>query len=70
MTYREATRKLRELGCHELARRAVARTKNGFNPKTQRVTTLPDWGHKDLKQGTIRAAVKQLGIDWPDFEAS
>jgi hypothetical protein len=28
---------------------------------------LPDWGSKDLKQGTLRAAVRDLGIDWKEF---
>jgi mRNA interferase HicA len=34
----------------------------------QNVTSLPDWGSRDLKLGTIRAAVRQLGIDWDAFE--
>jgi mRNA interferase HicA len=29
---------------------------------------LPDWGGDDLKIGTLRAAVRQLGIAWDDFE--
>jgi hypothetical protein len=37
-------------------------------PATQKVAVLLDWGHKDLKTGTLRAAVKQLGMDWADFE--
>jgi mRNA interferase HicA len=37
-------------------------------PRTGRVTVLPDWGAKDLKLGTLRAAVRQLGIDWQTFE--
>jgi predicted RNA binding protein YcfA (HicA-like mRNA interferase family) len=31
---------------------------------------IPDWGKKDLKTGTIRGIVKQLGIDQNDFEKS
>ena len=31
---------------------------------------IPDWGGKDLKLGTVRAAVRQLGIVWPAFEAA
>jgi len=27
-----------------------------------------DWGAKDLKSGTLRAVVQQLGIEWSDFE--
>jgi len=29
---------------------------------------VPDWGSKDLKTGTVRAAVKQLGLDWEEFK--
>jgi hypothetical protein len=31
-------------------------------------TVVPDWGGKDLKHGTVRAIVRQLGIDWKIFE--
>jgi predicted RNA binding protein YcfA (HicA-like mRNA interferase family) len=68
MTYREAARKLTKLGCQELPRRGGGSHRKWFNPATQKVAVLPDWGSKDLKTGTLRAAVKQLGIDWADFE--
>jgi predicted RNA binding protein YcfA (HicA-like mRNA interferase family) len=67
MTYREVAKKLTALGCRELPRRGGGSHRKWFNPPTQRVTTLPDWGNRDLKLGTIRAAVRQLGIDWVDF---
>jgi len=70
MNYREVTRRLRALGCQELPRRGGGSHRKWFNPGTQGMTTLPDWGSRDLKKGTIRAAVKQLGIEWSDFEAS
>jgi predicted RNA binding protein YcfA (HicA-like mRNA interferase family) len=70
MTYREVTRKLKTLGCQELPRRGTGSHRKWFNPSTQRITILPDWGSRDLKTGTIRAAVRQLGIDWSDFEAA
>ena len=28
---------------------------------------LPDWGGRDLKIGTVRSAVRQLGLDWQEF---
>jgi len=68
VTYREAVRKIQALGCQELPRRGGGSHRKWLNPATQRVTTLPDWGGRDLKQGTLRAAVRQLGIDWSDFE--
>jgi hypothetical protein len=34
---------------------------------TQQATVIPDWGGKDLKLGTVRAAVRQLGIEWQVF---
>jgi predicted RNA binding protein YcfA (HicA-like mRNA interferase family) len=68
MTYRDATRKLKALGCVEIPRRSGGAHRKWLNPATQRITTLSDWGSKDLKLGTLRAAIRQLGIDWPDFE--
>jgi predicted RNA binding protein YcfA (HicA-like mRNA interferase family) len=37
------------------------------NPANGRLTTVPDWGSKDLKAGTVRAAIKQLGLQWEEF---
>lgn len=68
MNYREVAKKLTALGCQELPRRGKGSHRKWFNPKTQQATTLPDWGGRDLKLGTIRAAVRQLGLDWDDFK--
>lgn len=68
MTYREAARKLRRLGCDEVPRRSGGSHHKWHNPATGRATVLPNWGAKDLRTGTLRAAVSQLGIDWPAFE--
>jgi mRNA interferase HicA len=37
-------------------------------PQTGQATILPDWGSRDLKTGTLHGAVRQLGIEWSDFE--
>ncbi|MFN3705761.1 MAG: hypothetical protein ACK4WM_07195 [Thermoflexales bacterium] len=29
---------------------------------------IPDWGSKDLKTGTVRHIVQQLGLDWEAFK--
>lgn len=68
MKYREVGRKLVNLGCEELPRRGGGSHRKWFNPSTQRATVLPDWGGKDLKLGTVRAAVRQLGLEWDAFE--
>ncbi|HEX5758343.1 MAG TPA: type II toxin-antitoxin system HicA family toxin [Thermoanaerobaculia bacterium] len=68
MTYRETRRKLQVLGCHELPRRGGGSHRKWLNPMAKRVTVVPDWGSRDLKLGTLRAAVRQLGIAWEDFE--
>ena len=57
MTYLKATRKLRKLGCHELPRTGGGDHRKWHNPSTNRTTVLPDWGGKDLKTGTLRAAI-------------
>lgn len=67
MTYQETARKLRSLGCVELARRSGGSHRKWHNPVTGGATALPDWGSKDLKIGTVRTAVRALGIDWDLF---
>ncbi len=68
MKYRETARRLQELGCQELPRRKRGSHRKWFNPATGKATVVPDWGAKDLKGGTLRAAVRQLGIEWETFE--
>ena len=68
MTYSDVVRKLKALGCRELPRRSGGSHRKWFNPETQQVSSLPDWGGQDLKLGTIRAVVRQLGIGWQDFD--
>lgn len=68
MKYREVARKLTRLGCQELHRRAAGSHRKWLNPANQLVTVVPDWRGRDLKLGTVRAAVKQLGIDWQTFQ--
>lgn len=67
MTYRELARRLRELGCQEVARRSGGSHRTWHNPVTDQLATVPDWGHKDLKLGTVRAIIAQLGLDWQHF---
>ena len=38
-----------------------------LNPVTGNLTIVPDWGGDDLKLGTIRGAVRQLGLSWDEF---
>ena len=51
----------------ELRRRGGGAHRKWWNPATEGVTVLPDWGPKDLKVGTLRAAARDLGIDWDKF---
>jgi mRNA interferase HicA len=67
MTYRIVARKLTTLGCQELPRKGGGSHRKWFNPATQQATVVPDWGGGDLKLGTVRSAVRQLGIEWPNF---
>ena len=63
MNYRELTKKLKALGCHEIERRGSGSHRKWINPAAGKGTTIPDWGRKDLKEGTISAICRQLGID-------
>ncbi len=56
MRYREIKRKLREI-----PRQAGGSHHKWHNPITNAITPIPDWGTKDLKIGTVRAIVRQLG---------
>jgi predicted RNA binding protein YcfA (HicA-like mRNA interferase family) len=67
MKYREIARKLAALGCNELMRKGGGSHRKWFNPKTDQATVIPDWGGRDLKLGTVRAAVRQMGIEWSAF---
>ncbi|NJL48408.1 MAG: type II toxin-antitoxin system HicA family toxin [Leptolyngbyaceae cyanobacterium SM2_5_2] len=68
MNYCEVVRKLEALGCQELPRRGGGSHRKWLNPNTQQATVLPDWGSRDIKLGTLRAAIRQLGIDWQVFK--
>ena len=68
MRYREAARKLSALGCVELPRKKGGSHRKWHNPAGGQITVLPDWGGRDLKLGTLRAAVRQLGLSWESFE--
>jgi len=37
------------------------------NPASGRGTVVPDWGADDLKLGTLRAIIRQLGLEWDAF---
>jgi len=67
MRYREIARRLRALGCKELPRRSGTSHRKWYNPTTGRIAPVPDWGKKDLKVGTIRYILRQLGLDWETF---
>jgi mRNA interferase HicA len=68
MTYREVAKKLASLGCRELPRTGSGSHRKWLNPATNRVTVVPDWAGDDLKLGTIRGALRQLGLSWDDFQ--
>jgi predicted RNA binding protein YcfA (HicA-like mRNA interferase family) len=65
--YREVAKKLRKLGCIEINGGKGSHRK-WINPTNNHGAPLPNWGSKDLKGGTIRSAVKQLGLDWEEFK--
>lgn len=67
MRYRDAARRLTELGCYEIPRRGGGSHRRWVNPQARRDAVLPDWGTRDLKIGTLRSAIRQLGIDWQVF---
>lgn len=67
MKYRDAAAKLASLGCREVPRRSGGSHRKWLNPSNNLATVIPDWSGKDLKPGTLRAVVRQLGLDWQAF---
>ncbi len=67
MNYRELTRKLRRLNC-EFDRRAKGDHEIWINTTTHTRTTIPNWGSRDLKTGTISGILRDLGISIEAFE--
>jgi predicted RNase H-like HicB family nuclease len=70
MKYREVARKLAVLGCQETPRQGGGSHRKWHNPASNRSTVVPDWGGRDLKMGTVRGAVRQLGIEWSSFDGA
>ena len=66
MNYRDLTRKLRRLDC-EFDRRAKGDHEIWINGATQSRTTIPDWGSRDLRAGTIARILRDLGISRVQF---
>ncbi|MDE2978324.1 MAG: type II toxin-antitoxin system HicA family toxin [Acidobacteriota bacterium] len=67
MTYRELTRRLRRLDC-ELDRRGRGSHEIWIRRSTRMRTTIPNWGSRDLRPGTVRAILRDLGINRQEFE--
>jgi predicted RNA binding protein YcfA (HicA-like mRNA interferase family) len=67
MRYRQVAKRLRRLGCREL-RKGKGSHRVWHNPATGKVTTVPDWGPRDLAPGTVRAAIRELGISRREFD--
>ncbi len=67
MTYRDLARKLRALGC-EFDRQSRGSHEIWRNPANGARTTVPNWGGKDLRTGTIRAIVRDLRVDTRAFD--
>lgn len=66
MRYRQVAKRLRRLGCQEL-RAGKGSHRIWYNPTTGKMSTVPDWGSRDLSPGTVRAAIRELGISRREF---
>jgi len=62
MNCRKLTRRLRQLGC-EFVRQAPGSHEVWWNPTNEQFTVIPRHGSRDLHPGTLRAILRQLGID-------
>ncbi|HZY43267.1 MAG TPA: type II toxin-antitoxin system HicA family toxin [Anaerolineae bacterium] len=62
MNYRELTKRLQRLGCY-MTRQAAGSHEIWRNPNTQRQAVIPNPGSKEIPRGTLRAILRELGID-------
>lgn len=70
MKYREVANKLLKLGCQEIKRRSGGAHRKWYNSTNGKVVPVPDWGSKDIKKGTLRHIIRQLGLDWEEFKSA
>jgi predicted RNA binding protein YcfA (HicA-like mRNA interferase family) len=63
--YREIVRRLKKLG-FEFDRQAAGSHEIWFNAATRQYTTVPNHAG-DMPEGTLRAILKQAGIEVDDF---
>ena len=63
--YREIVKILKKFG-FEFLRQAAGSHEIWYNPTTKRYTTIPNHPG-DMPEGTLRAIVKQAGIEVDDF---
>ena len=66
--YRDIARKLKVLG-FVFDRQAAGSHEIWFNPTTKRYTTVPN-NSGDMPEGTLRAVLKQAGVETEDFLAA
>ncbi len=72
MKYREVAKRLLKLGCLEKQRKGGGSHRKWHNPEQSPivVVSVTDWGSKDLKTGTLRGIVKDLGLEWDEFKSA
>lgn len=63
--YRDVAKRLRKFG-FVFDRQAAGSHEIWYNPATDRYTTLPNHPG-DIPEGTLRAIIKQTGIELEDF---
>lgn len=63
--YREIVKRLKQLG-FEFDRQAAGSHEIWFNPETRRYTTIPNHPG-DMPEGTLRAILRQAGIELEMF---
>ena len=68
MKYRRVAKKLKALGCEELPGEGKGSHRKWYNPLTKQAAVIPFRRGKDLKTPTLQNALRQLQIDWEDFD--
>ena len=66
MRHRELAKRLEKLGC-QFKRQGKGSHEIWVNPKTNKLSIVPNHASKDIPPGTIRGILKDLGLSRKEF---
>jgi predicted RNA binding protein YcfA (HicA-like mRNA interferase family) len=65
--YSELKKRLKEFGCVEIKRKTGNSHRLWQNLENKKCGEIPFHGSKEIRMGTLRNFIKQLGLNWQEF---